>query len=73
MQLRNLISWLALALCVAACSQEVEYTAKERTCIAEHFSSYDRKQLSQCVDVCKTCMKGNTVTCNTSCRLRGAS
>jgi hypothetical protein len=42
-------------------------------CIAQHYAAYDAKQLSQCVDVCKVCMRGNTVTCNTSCRLRGAS
>jgi hypothetical protein len=33
----------------------------------------EAKKIDQCVDVCKACMKGNTVTCNTSCRLRGAS
>jgi hypothetical protein len=61
-----------LAIGLAACSQEVEYTPEQRGCIAQHYASYDSKQISQCVDVCKACMRGNTVTCNTSCRLRGA-
>ena len=73
MQLRNLIPLAALALCLASCSKEIEYTDQERSCIARNYASYDARQLSQCVDVCKICMKGNSVTCNTSCRLRGAS
>ena len=73
MQLRILIPWAALALGLAGCSQEIEYTDKQRACIVDHYVNYDPKQLSQCVDVCKACMKGNTVTCNTSCKLRGAS
>jgi hypothetical protein len=72
-QLRNLIPCAALAFCLASCSQEIEYTDQQRSCIAQRYASYDARQLSQCVDVCKACMKGNTVTCNTSCRLRGAS
>jgi hypothetical protein len=62
-----------LAMGLAACSQEIDYTPEQRACIAGHYASYDSKQLNQCVDVCRACMKGNTVTCNTSCRLRGAS
>jgi hypothetical protein len=62
-----------LAMGLAACSQEIDYTPEQRACIAGHYASYNSKQLSQCVDVCRACMKGNTVTCNTSCRLRGAS
>lgn len=64
---------MLLAFALAGCSQELETTPEQRSCIAGRYSSYDSKQLNQCVDVCKACMKGNTVTCNTSCRLRGAS
>jgi hypothetical protein len=72
-RLRGLVGLMLLALGLSACSQEVEYTPEQRSCIAQHYSSYDAKQLNQCVDVCRLCMKGNMVTCNTSCRLRGAS
>jgi len=72
-QLRRLVCLTVLAIGLAACSQEVEYTPEQRVCIAQHYASYDAKQISQCVDVCRACMRGNTVTCNTSCRLRGAS
>ena len=73
MQLRRLVCWVALAACLAACSQEVEYTSEQRACIAQHYTNYDASKLSQCVDVCRACMKGSAVTCNTSCKLRGAS
>lgn len=73
MQLRSLVLLTALAAGLASCSQEVEYTDQQRSCIAQRYTNYDARQLSQCVDVCKACMRGNTVTCNTSCRLRGAS
>ncbi len=72
-RLRRLVCLIAVAVGLSACSQEVDYTPEQRTCIAQRYASYDARQLSQCVDVCRACMKGNTVTCNTSCRLRGAS
>jgi hypothetical protein len=72
-RLRGLAILVLLAAGLSACSQEIETTPEQRSCIAQHYSAYDAKQISQCVDVCRVCMKGNTVTCNTSCRLRGAS
>jgi hypothetical protein len=72
-QLRGLLGLALLAAGLSACSQEIDYTPEQRSCIAQHYSAYDAKQIKQCVDVCRLCMKGNTVTCNTSCRLRGAS
>src|ERR1700726_4802574 len=62
-----------LPFCGASCSQDVEYSDQQRACIAQPYTDFDAKKLSQCVDVCKACMNGNTVTCNTSCRLKGAS
>ena len=73
MQWRSLIPLTVLALGLASCSQEMETTEQQRACIAQRYTSYDARQLNQCVDVCKACMRGNTVTCNTSCKLRGAS
>jgi hypothetical protein len=72
-QLRSLIVLVALAIGLASCSQEVAYTNEQRMCIAQRYKDYDARQLSQCVDVCKACMNGNTATCNTSCKLKGAS
>lgn len=75
MLLRTFMTWaaLTLGLGLASCSKETDYTDQQRSCIAERYVSYDARQLGQCVDVCKACMKGSTVTCNTSCRLKGAS
>jgi hypothetical protein len=72
-QLRRLVCLMVLAAGLAACSREVDYTPEQRACIVQRYVSYDSKQLNQCLEVCKVCMKGNAVTCNTSCRLRGAS
>jgi len=72
MQLRSLIVQMTIAASLAACSQEVEYTDQQRACIARRYGYFDAKKLDQCVDVCKTCMTGNDITCYTSCKLRGA-
>jgi hypothetical protein len=72
-RLRRLVGLTLLAASLAGCSDELETTPEQRLCIAGRYASYDAKQINQCVDVCRACMKGNTVTCNTSCRLRGAS
>jgi hypothetical protein len=64
---------ITAAICLGSCSQEPTFTEQERACIARQYSNYNPKHLGQCVDVCKACMKGNVVTCNTSCKLRGAS
>ena len=72
-QLRSLIVLVALAIGLASCSLEVAYTNEQRMCIAQRSKDYDARQLSQCVDVCKACMNGNTATCNTSCKLKGAT
>ena len=76
MRLRHLVCLTALAVGLSACSQEIEYTPEQRSCIAQHYSGpmTPSRSLNQCVDVCRAVHEGQTtVTCNTSCRLRGAS
>jgi hypothetical protein len=73
MQFGNGVVLAAVAVCFASCSKEVEYSDQQRACITQRHREFDARKLSHCVDVCKACMNGNTVTCNTSCRLRGAS
>jgi type IV pilus biogenesis protein CpaD/CtpE len=70
---RRTVLLMAIAASLAACSQEPEYSDQQRACIAQHYKEFDARKLNQCVDVCKACMNGNNVTCNTSCKLRGAS
>ena len=50
---------------------QAEYSDQQRARIAQWYRKSDAMKLSQCVDVCKVCLTGNDVTCNTSCR-RGA-
>jgi hypothetical protein len=72
-RLRLLPCVMGLAAGLAACSREPDYTPEQRSCIAQHYANYDARHLDQCVDICRLCMKGNVLTCNTSCRLRGAN
>jgi hypothetical protein len=52
---------------------QAEYSDQQRACIAQRYGQFDAMKLSQCVDVCKVCLTGNDITCNTSCKLKGAS
>ena len=63
---------LGIVLCAAACTQESEVTGSTNSCAAHLYTPYNPKQMSQCVDVCIKCNRGNTTTCTTACTLRGA-
>jgi hypothetical protein len=73
MRLLSLSILAAITLLPAACSKEDGYTDQQRLCIAQQFPKYDNKNFDQCISVCKGCLSGNTVTCSTSCTLKGAS
>jgi hypothetical protein len=64
---------VAIAISLAGCSQETEYSDQQRACIAQRYKEFDARNLRQCVDICKACMRGNDITCNTSCNLKGAT
>jgi PBP1b-binding outer membrane lipoprotein LpoB len=70
--MRTLSLLVLVATLLAGCSNEPEYSDQQRTCIAKLYSSFDAKQMSQCVNVCKSCMGGSMVTCTTSCNLKAA-
>lgn len=61
----------ALAV-LGGCAKDEELTAEQRVCVAGLYPTYDPSRTEACVKVCKVCKKGNSVTCYTSCRLRGA-
>lgn len=67
------VAALAVLTVAGGCAKEEELTAEQKVCVAGLYPTYDPKLTEACVKVCKTCKKGNTVTCNTSCRLRGAT
>jgi hypothetical protein len=70
--MRTLSLYLLAATLLAGCSNEPEYSDRQRACIAKLYGSYDPKQMSQCFNVCRSCLAGTTVTCTTSCNLKGA-
>jgi len=41
-------------------------------CATKLYSTYDPKNLEQCVAVCMACSNGVRTTCSTSCTLKGA-
>jgi hypothetical protein len=61
------------ALMTAACQPEQQdITGSTVACPVRTYSTYNPKDLSQCVNACKSCDHGTTVTCTTSCTLHGA-
>lgn len=70
-EMRRLSLYILTAVLLTGCSNEPEYTDQQRACIAKQHRNFDAKQMSQCVNVCKFCMGGNTTTCTTSCNLKG--
>jgi uncharacterized lipoprotein len=59
--MRTLTLSVLLVTLLTGCSNEPEYSDQQRACIAKLYSSYDAKQMNQCVNVCKSCMGGTTV------------
>ena len=70
--MRRLCMSMLAAVLLTGCSNEPEYTDQQRVCIATLYKDYDAKQMSQCVNVCKSCMGDNITTCTRSCNLKGA-
>jgi hypothetical protein len=68
------VGFLAFAsLAIAACSPESAPNDAEQACALKLYPGYDETRLDQCMNVCKSCRSGTTVTCSTSCKLKGAN
>jgi hypothetical protein len=61
-----------LMFAVPSRSQSDDVTGSIGECAAVIYPAYDPKALDQCVEVCRKCQHGVTVTCTTSCTLKGA-
>ena len=61
-----------LVFAVQSCSQSDDVTGSIGGCATGIYPAYNPKALDQCVEVCKKCQHGVTVTCTTSCTLKGA-
>ena len=67
----RLVAVIIIALMTAACDQEQDITGSTPICPLRN-ASYNPRDLNQCVNACKSCDRGTTVTCSTSCTLKGA-
>lgn len=63
---------VVLAFMTAACNQEQDVTGSTPVCAMRTYTSFNPRDINQCVAACKSCDHGNTVTCTTSCTLKGA-
>jgi hypothetical protein len=72
--MRRFAVLITAAFVMVSCSPEEEATGSIRNkCAADLlYHSYNPKVRDQCVPVCIKCDHGNTVTCSTSCMLKGA-
>jgi hypothetical protein len=52
--------------------EEAPLSQEMQACAAKLYTPYNRKNLEQCIAVCRACANGVKTTCATSCTLRGA-
>ncbi|OAF15034.1 hypothetical protein [Bradyrhizobium neotropicale] len=67
----RVLAVILLALMTAAGEPEQDITGSTAACPVRNYS-YNPRDMNQCVNACKTCDHGTTVTCTTSCTLKGA-
>ncbi len=68
----RLVAVIIVALMTAACDEEQDITGSTTpTCPMRNYS-YNPRDMNQCVNACRVCDRGTTVTCTTSCTLKGA-
>ncbi|OAF02459.1 hypothetical protein AYJ54_26975 [Bradyrhizobium centrolobii] len=68
----RVVAIILVALMTAACEPEQDVTGSTAACPVRNYSSYNPRDMNQCVSACKACDRGTTVTCTTSCTLKGA-
>jgi len=66
------LSAAVLAACMPENSSRAVVTGSIDNCARKLYSSYNPKDLKQCIAVCISCQRGVMTTCSTSCTLRGA-
>ena len=71
--MRAIIAIVLSAAALAACSPDNnDVTGSIENCARKLYSTYDPKNMKQCVGACIACDKGVMTTCSTSCTLKGA-
>jgi hypothetical protein len=72
--MRIIIAIVLSAAALASCTPESnnDVTGSIGACARKMYSSYNPKDMKQCVAVCIACDRGQTSTCSTSCTMNGA-
>ena len=71
--MRTMIAIVLSAAALAACTPDNnDVTGSIETCARNLYSTYNPKNLKQCVGACIACDKGVMTTCSTACTLKGA-
>jgi hypothetical protein len=72
--MRAIIFIVLSAAALASCKPENnnDVTGSIDSCTRQLYSSYNPKDMKQCVAVCIACERGVVTTCSTSCTLKGA-
>lgn len=71
--MRALIAIALSVAALAACTPENnDVTGSIGACTRKLYSSFNPKDMKQCVAACIACERGVTTTCSTSCTLKGA-
>jgi hypothetical protein len=70
--MRATLAIVLSAIALAGCNQDEDVTGSVATCARQLYTSYNPKDMKQCVAACIACERGITTTCTTSCTLKGA-
>ena len=73
--MRAILAIMLSAVVLAACKPDnngADITGSIDNCARKLYSSYNPKDLKQCISVCISCQRGVMTTCSTSCTLKGA-
>ena len=71
--MRAIIAIVLCAAALAACSPDNnDVTGSIENCARKLYSTYNPKNMKQCVGACIACDRGVTTTCSTACTLKGA-
>jgi hypothetical protein len=71
--MRAMIPIVLSAAALAACSPDNnDVTGSINDCARKLYSTYNPKNMKQCVAACIACDRGVTTTCSTACTLKGA-
>lgn len=70
--MRAIFAIVLSAVALASCTPENDVTGSIEACVAKIYSTFNPKDMKQCVGACLACDRGVTTTCTTSCTLKGA-